>query len=102
MLVHNSYNHGCEWAAERRSHWRNEGARYFGKANPDQFSASGTYKLTQKNIDLMMKGKAPFGVDGMKVQLHHTVGITNDFYSYIEITFTEHFAKFVELHPWLF
>ncbi len=102
ILVHNSCNHGSEWAAERRAHWRSEGLKYENSIDPKKLSDSGQYYLSENNIDLMLKGRAPIGIDGHKVQLHHVYGILNDFYAYIEITFTEHFVNFVKLHPWLF
>ena len=32
------------------------------------------FELTQSNITLMSKGKAPFGWDGQRVNLHHLSG----------------------------
>ena len=84
VLVHNSCNHGKEWARERRNYWKNtaktavEGTDY------------GAYTATKNNIKRMAKGLAPKGWDGFSVQLHHWNGIANDFYNYSPVSKTLH------------
>ena len=38
---------------------------------------SDLYELSDSNISLMSKGKAPIGYDGFKIELHHIQGIQN-------------------------
>ena len=49
----------------------------------------------------MRQGKAPIGIDGKKVNLHHIKGKRVDLYDYIEITHTKHYTEFKELHKFL-
>ena len=67
FLVHNS-------CAHKSSSWRTQKSNYW-KAN--QNTASPLYDLTEENVALMAKGKAPYGFDGHKIQLHHVNGIEN-------------------------
>ncbi len=97
VLVHNK----C-WGTERKRYWKSQGEKYGNSIDPEKLSESGTYKLTQENIDLMKAGKAPMGIDGHKVHLHHVEGKKVDLYNYTEITKTNHYAQFKDLHPWMF
>ena len=84
VLVHNSCNHGSEWAKERRN---------FGKSMSKTVVENqdyGSYTATAKNIDRMARGRAPIGWDGYSVQLHHWKGITVDFYNYSPVSRTLH------------
>ena len=103
LLVHNSCNHGKEWTKERKRYWKGEADAYKGNAR-GQWSDSGTYKVTKRNLKRMSQGKAPLDKYGFSVQLHHyhDGGIAADMYAYAEITRFEHFANFKALHPWLF
>ena len=79
-----SKNHNSAWAKEKRHHWKEMGkSAEIGKDY-------GAYVADKDNIDRMKKGKAPIGWDGKSVELHHTSGIKNNFYDYIEVTRTEH------------
>ena len=100
VLTHNSCNHKSEWHAERRSYWKSQGASYSGPTN--QLSKSGTYKVTENNINRMLSGKAPIGTDNKSVQLHHVEGIVNNFKNYVEILASEHSKNFKILHAFLF
>lgn len=103
ILVHNvcSGNHGKAWKNERRKYWREQGKLY--KNGPrNQLSKSGTYKVTQKNVDRMLRGCAPKGTDGLSVTLYHNKGIVNDFFDYKEILTSVHRADYRSLHPWVF
>jgi len=102
VLVHNSCNHNSAWDAERRNYWTSEGHKYAAENANGQASQSGTYLVTTDNINLMLMGYAPFGIDGKKVQLHHAKGIANDFYDYYEITATNHRSNFKMLHGYLY
>ncbi len=105
VLVHNSCLHTQNaWAKERASHWKQSGQFYQQNyaTYKSQLSASGKYIVNEANIQRMLSGKAPLDAMGKTVQLHHTSGIANDMYSYIEITNAEHYANFKELHWWLF
>lgn len=92
---------GRSWGAERRAYWKSQGALYEGNIN-GQISNSGTYEVTVKNVERMLKGKAPIGLDGKSVHLHHTLGKSVDMYTYIEMTRTAHYADFKALHPWMY
>ena len=87
----------------RKRYWKSEAEAYRGNIN-DQWSDSGTYKVTTDNINRMLQGKAPLDKHGFSVQLHHyhDGGIVADMYAYAEITRFEHFVNFKGLHPWLF
>lgn len=84
VLVHNSCNHGKEWAKERRSFWKNTSKT----VNPGQ--NYGAYTATKDNISRMARGLAPKGWDGKSVHLHHWNGIANDFYNYSPVSSTLH------------
>ena len=99
VLTHNKCRK--EWAKERKRYWKEQGEKYKNSVNKDAFSESGKYMLSKDNIKLMQKGKAPIGVDGKPVNLHHVNGIKTDPLNYIELTRTEHYANFKSLHPWL-
>ena len=102
--MHNALCHQSkEWRAERKRYWKGEAEAYKGNVG-GQLSDSGTYRVTGKNIDRMMKGKAPIGEDGFSVQLHHyrEGGIAADMYAYGEITRFDHSSQFKALHWWLF
>ena len=102
ILVHNATCHQSrEWRAEKKRYWKNEGVSYKGNAR-GQLSRSGNYNVTDKNLNRMLKGKAPKGIDNKWVNLHHTEGINTNMYNYTEITWTQHFSNFKDLHPWLF
>lgn len=103
VLVHNSCAHQTSaWAKERSAYWKSQAEVYKNSVNANKLSASGTYKLSQSNIARMSAGKAPVGIDGKYIQLHHTSGISSDLYKYIEVTSTQHFSNYKALHPWLF
>lgn len=103
VLVHNSCAHQTTaWRAERTNYWKAQGELYKGQVNINTVSASGNYTLSQSNVSRMLSGRAPLGLDGKYVQLHHTTGIANNLTAYQEITATNHFANFKALHPWLF
>ena len=102
ILVHNASCHQSkEWRAEKKSYWKSQGEIYRGNAQ-GQRSISGNYDVTTKNLDRMLKGKAPKGIDNKWVNLHHNEGIKNNMYNYTEMTWTQHFTNFKALHPWLF
>ena len=101
VLVHNSCNHGKEWGHEKRSHWREQGQKYKNNVH-NQPSDNGLYEVSQRNVDRMLKGRAPIGTDNKSVVLHHTKGIANDFYDYVEMLGSVHTSKFKELHSFLF
>ena len=98
VLVHNRCNK--EWNNERRKYWRKQAKKYEKPTGLD--SETGTYKVTKNNLDRMKRGSAPFGTDGKSVHLHHNKGIDIDFYDYREITYTDHYSHFKELHPWVY
>lgn len=102
-LVHNSCAHQTSaWRTEKATYWKNQGALYQNSVNANTLSSSGTYTLSQSNVSRMLAGKAPIGLDGKAVNLHHLSGISTDLYSYTEVTATQHFANYKSLHPWLF
>ena len=102
ILVHNASCHQSkEWRAEKKSYWKSQGEIYRGNAQ-GQRSISGNYDVTTKNLDRMLKGKAPNGIDNKWVNLHHNEGIKTNMYNYTEMTWTQHFTNFKALHPWLF
>ena len=100
VLTHNSCNHKGAWKAERQSYWKRQGASYSTPTN--NLSNSGTYKVTQDNIDRMLSGRAPIGTDGRSVQLHHVEGIVNNFKNYVEILASVHRKNYRMLHAFLF
>lgn len=104
VLVHNSCNHGKEWAAERRSHWKSEASKYDGMVieNKSFLSENGLYEVSEKNLDRMRRCLAPKGIDGRSVQLHHNKGILIDFKDYREIFASDHQKNFKALHSFLF
>lgn len=61
VLVHNS----C-WQTQKSNYWKQEAKELKGKDI--------TYNATRDNINLMQKGKAPVGLDGKPVELHHIQG----------------------------
>ena len=81
-LVHNS-------CAHKSSEWKSTKSRYWKDAAANKKS-SVYYELTDDNLSLMAKGKAPVGIDGYKVQLHHTKGIGNDMKDIYAISRTDH------------
>ncbi len=83
-------------------HWKREGELYADSIDEHQLSKSGTYYLSADNITRMLEGKAPLGLDGYSVQLHHLQGITTDFYDYIEILATNHWKFYKILHWFLY
>ena len=101
ILVHNvcSGNHGNAWKNERRKYWREQGKLYQNNAN-GQLSESGTYNVTSRNVERMLRGCAPRGTDNLPVALHHPKGIVNDFYDYREILTSVHRANYRWLYPW--
>ena len=50
----------------------------------------------------MLRGRAPTGIDGKSVNLHHVRGLMVDPLDYIELTRTEHYSNFKTLHPWMY
>ena len=100
VLVHNMFRK--EWAKERKRYWKEQGEKYKNSINDNALSDSGTYNLTKNNVDRMLSGKAPKGIYGKSVNLHHINGIKTDPFNYIELTRTEHYANFKSLHPWLY
>jgi len=101
VLVHNTCAHGNKWGQERGRYWKGQGEKYTGNAH-GQLSGSETYNVTGKNLDRMLKGRAPKGIDGKSVMLHHPEGIGVNFLNYREITRTAHYGNFKGLHPWMF
>ena len=99
VLVHNHCN---EWTKERRRYWKEQGAKYQNSINKFEVSDTCTYRLTERNIKRMLKGKAPIGIDGFSVHLHHTVGKSVDMYQYIEVVRSFYYKFFKLLHWWLF
>ena len=100
VLVHNK---ACdlEWAKERRSYWKGQGKSLQGKVG--QRSSSGAYDITKDNLKRMASGRAPLGIDGKSVNLHHMFGREGaNFYKYTEVTKTFHYSNFKLLHPWIF
>ena len=69
VLVHNSCAHKkSSWRKQKSDHW---------KARAASKESSPLYDLTAENLELMSKGKAPFGFDGTRIELHHVKGINN-------------------------
>ena len=67
ILVHNSCAHKSKsWRAQKRKYWKDH-----------QNVASDLYDLTPENVLRMSKGKAPIGIDGFPMELHHVQGIAN-------------------------
>ena len=67
VLVHNSCAHKTKsWRAQKRDYWR-----------AHQNDVSDLYDLTPDNVLRMSKGKAPIGIDGYPIELHHIDGIAN-------------------------
>ena len=96
ILVHNAC---CN--VERARYWEEQGNIY--KDNVTNLpSPSKTYIVNQDNVNLLLKGNAPIGIDGKSVHLHHVVGKHVDLYNYYEITNTAHYANYKALHPWLY
>ena len=100
VLVHNSCAHNKEWNRERRKYWRNQAEQYLDDAN-NQLSKSGTYRVTEDNLQRMRRGSAPIGTDNLSVALHHRQGISIDFYDYEEILTSVHRSKYKLLHTWV-
>ena len=77
VLVHNSCQHqSSSWRTKRSNYWK------------DQASSGGKsawYDRTPDNLKLMQQGKAPIGLDGKRVQLHHLEGISKNIDDFIEI-----------------
>lgn len=93
VLVHNSCNHGKEWAAKRRAHWKGRASEVGLDSNQGAFTA------TQQNIERMSKGLAPLDENGVSVVLHHPEGIANNFDYIIEMTRADHIA-WHKIHGW--
>ena len=84
VLVHNS-------CAHKKSSWRRTKSNYWKDAAANK-KTSAYYDLTDDNLALMAKGKAPFGIDGKRVELHHVQGISNsmdDLYALSKTAHTE-------------
>lgn len=100
--MHNNCSN-AEWAKERKRYWKEQGEKYKDSIDEKSFSESRKYKLNKGNIERMQQGKAPKGLNGNSVNLHHTFGREGKFFNvYEELTRTEHYAHFKELHPWLY
>jgi len=77
VLVHNACSHqSYTWKKMRSDHWKEQALNG---------SDSVWYPRTDKNVELMRQGKAPFGYDGERVVLHHVKGISNDINDYVEM-----------------
>ena len=71
VLVHNK----CSGADPHRSiSWRTQKRNYW-KSNFQ--TPSDLYDLSDANVALMRKGRAPIGYDGYRIELHHVEGIRN-------------------------
>ncbi len=101
ILVHNATCHQSkEWRAERKRYW---------KEQAEKGGDSTWYELTDKNLDRMKQGKAPWGRDKKLVQLHHTKGIAVDMYDYVEMGADAHrlfhksfgYKDFIDLREFL-
>ena len=67
ILVHNSCAHKSKsWRAQKRQYWRDH-----------KDVVSDLYDLSPENVLRMSKGKAPIGIDGYPIELHHIEGIAN-------------------------
>lgn len=84
ILVHNSCQH-------KTSEWKTTKSKYWKEAAATK-KTSAYYDLTDDNLRLMAKGKAPIGTDGYKVHLHHIQGIKNDMDDIYAISRTAHIA----------
>lgn len=85
VLVHNSCKHqGSEWRKTRSSFWKEESKlqKYAGKI----------YELTDDNLALMSKGKAPLDSFNRRIELHHIDGINNNMSSIIPLDKITHTA----------
>ena len=86
ILVHNKCKENYNWRKTREKYWKEQGKLYESKMTGD-FSESGTYKVTQENVERMLKGKAPIGIDNYSVHLHHVYGRQGEnIYYFVEIT----------------
>jgi hypothetical protein len=82
ILVHNSCAHQTgEWKKFRGDYWKAEGV----KGSASEFAS-----INKKNLALMTKGKAPFVIDGYKIELHHIEGIKVNFDNVVPLTRTQH------------
>ena len=87
----------------RRIYWKTEAKLYANSPKGTTIlSDSGTYYLSEANLTLMNNGLAPIGIDGYKVNLHHYRSISFDLFAFYEITYTDHYSNFVDLHPWIY
>jgi len=84
VLVHNSCHHNSAWNTERRRYWRETAKKVTVGQN------YGAYEATKENIDRMLRGSAPIGWDGASVELHHWLGVANDFFNYSPVSRTLH------------
>ena len=84
VLVHNSCYHNSAWNTERRRYWRETAKKVTVGQN------YGAYEATKENIDRMLRGSAPIGWDGASVELHHWLGVANDFFNYSPVSRTLH------------
>ena len=100
VLVHNSCRNA--WEKERKRYWKEQGTKYQNSIDENALSKSGTYNLSKNNINRMLRGRAPIGIDGKSVNLHHVRGLMVDPLDYIELTRTEHYSNFKTLHPWMY
>lgn len=67
ILVHNSCKHkNSSWKKQKSDYWKEHSG-----------TPSNLYDLTDENVLLMKRGKAPYGFDGNKIELHHLDGIDN-------------------------
>ena len=65
VLVHNSCSHDSySWRKQKSDYWKDH-----------KDVVSDLYELSPSNQALMAKGKAPFGYDGYRIELHHVDGI---------------------------
>ena len=77
VLVHNSCQHqSSSWRTKRSNYWKDQAS---------SGSKSAWYDRTPDNLKLMQQGKAPIGLDGKRVQLHHLEGISKNIDDFIEI-----------------
>lgn len=85
VLVHNSCKHqGSEWKKTRSNFWQEESKlqKYAGKL----------YELTDDNLALMSKGKAPLDSFNRHLELHHIEGINNNMSNIIPLDKATHTA----------
>ncbi len=84
ILVHNE----C-WGTTRSKYWKQEATELKGDGI--------TYNIKEDgNLARMLKGKAPKGIDGKPVELHHVFGREKDVL--VQITRTAHMAKGIGFH----